>query len=160
MNLLVIALTALIPTLVGFIWYHPKVMGTQWMHASKLTEDDLKGANMLLIMGLSLLFSFMLAFSLQLSVIHQMHVYSLFADIPKAEADAVLVPFMEKYGQLYRSFGHGALHGGITAIFLVMPVLATNAMFERKGWKYILVNTAYWFITLMLMGGVLCQFIK
>ena len=158
MNFLVLALAALIPTVVGFVWYHPKVMGTFWMNACKLTEDDLKGANMALIFGLSLLFSFMLAMMMQTNVIHQFHINSLFVDFPKEEADAIVKPFMEKYGQLYRSFGHGALHGGITAIFLVLPILATNAMFERKGWKYIFVNAAYWFITLMLMGGVICQF--
>ncbi|HRN41812.1 MAG TPA: DUF1761 family protein [Vicingus sp.] len=31
-------------------------------------------------------------------------------------------------------------------------------MFERKGFKYIAINSGYWIITLGLMGGVICQF--
>jgi hypothetical protein len=35
---------------------------------------------------------------------------------------------------------------------------ATNALFERKGWKYIWINTGYWVITVSIMGGILCAF--
>ncbi|MEM1124806.1 MAG: DUF1761 domain-containing protein, partial [Bacteroidota bacterium] len=31
-----------------------------------------------------------------------------------------------------------------------------NALFERRGWKYIWIHTGYWFITLALIGGLLC----
>ena len=47
----------------------------------------------------------------------------------------------------YRTFGHGAVHGMFTGLFVALPILATNAMFERKGFKYIAVNTGYWIIT-------------
>ncbi|NQX92284.1 MAG: DUF1761 domain-containing protein [Flavobacteriales bacterium] len=40
---------------------------------------------------------------------------------------------------------------------LAIPVLATNAMFERKGFKYILINGLYWILTITIMSGVLCQ---
>ena len=34
----------------------------------------------------------------------------------------------------------------------------TNALFERKGFRYIAVNAGYWILTLMIMGGIICQF--
>jgi hypothetical protein len=40
----------------------------------------------------------------------------------------------------------------------MLPILATNALFERKGFKYIAINAAYWIITLAVMGGIICQF--
>jgi hypothetical protein len=65
---------------------------------------------------------------------------------------------MEKYGNNFRTFGHGAIHGVITGIFFIMPVLAINAMFERKGFKYIAINTGFWTVSLVLMGGIICAF--
>ena len=55
-NLAIIALAALIPLVVGFIWYHPKILGTAWMNAAGLTEEKLKGANMALIFFLVFIF--------------------------------------------------------------------------------------------------------
>lgn len=37
-NWLVVLGTAFIPMVTGFIWYHPKVMGTVWMKEANLTE--------------------------------------------------------------------------------------------------------------------------
>lgn len=45
------------------------------------------------------------------------------------------------------------------SIVFGLPILATNAMFERKGFKYIGVNGLYRFITITLMGGFICQFL-
>ena len=67
--------------------------------------------------------------------------------------------FMAKYGSNYRTFKHGALHGTMAGLFLILPVLATQAMFERKTVKYVLINTGYWVVTFALMGGVICQWV-
>jgi hypothetical protein len=32
--------------------------------------------------------------------------------------------------------------------------MATNALFERKGYKYVLVNAGYWIVCLGIMGGI------
>jgi hypothetical protein len=45
----------------------------------------------------------------------------------------------------------------MTGIFIALPILATQAMFERKSLKYVLINAGYWIITLALMGGIVCQ---
>ncbi|MFN8337892.1 MAG: DUF1761 family protein [Saprospiraceae bacterium] len=34
-------------------------------------------------------------------------------------------------------------------------MMAVNALFERKSWKYIFLNVGYWGICAMLMGGVI-----
>ena len=163
--MILIPLTAMIPLIVGFIWYNPKVFGTAWMNASGLTEDKLKGGNMALIMGLTYFFSLMLAMVMAPTVIHQFGFFSMINHDFKALQDTnsevykMLHPVMERYMGEFRTFGHGALHGGITAIFLVMPIVAINALFERKGFKYIAIHVGYWFISLLLMGGIICQFL-
>ena len=67
---------------------------------------------------------------------------------------------MAIYGNSFRTFAHGTVHGVITAIFFVLPILGVGSLFERRGWKYILINFGYWAVSLALMFGVICQFSK
>lgn len=163
MNWIIILVTALVPMVMGFIWYHPKVVGTAWMKAAGLTEEKLKGANMGVIFGLSFLFSIMLALALNALVIHQQHMYSILLnetgfDDPNSEVGKYISSFMEKYGSNFRTFKHGAFHGFLAGVFLVLPIMATNSMFERKSWKYTWINTGYWTLTITLMGGILSAY--
>jgi uncharacterized protein DUF1761 len=160
-NWLAILVAAFVPMVLGFIWYNPKVFGTAWMKAAGMTEDKMKGGNMPLIFGLSFLFSVMLALILNGVTIHQSAIYSLllnepgFGD-PDSDIGKYLAEFMSNYGNNFRTFGHGAFHGTVAGIFIILPVLATNAMFERKGFKYILINVGYWTVCLAIMGGIIC----
>jgi len=162
-NFLITAVAAIIPTVLGFVWYNPKVFGTAWMNACGFTEDDLKGGNMALIFILCYVFSFFLASTVNVLVIHQFGFFSSLYGEPGltevgTETYQYAQDFMTKYGDNYRTFKHGALHGTLAGIFFVLPVLGTNAMFERKGFNYIAVNVGYWTVCLALMGGVICQF--
>ena len=164
MNWLIVFSTALIPMVVGFIWYHPKVLGTAWAAASGTTEEKMKNSNMLRIFGLLLLFSVMLAIPVCTMVIHQMHVYSMMMgdaqalSTPGSEIHTMVEGMMSKYGQNFRTFKHGALHGAIGTVFFVMPVLGTITLFERRGAKYLFIHLGYWMICLILMGGIISAF--
>ncbi|MCH4552151.1 MULTISPECIES: DUF1761 domain-containing protein [Aestuariibaculum] len=154
-NLLAIIVAAFSALLVGFIWYHPKVFGTAWMQAADMTEEKMQGANMGKIFGLALLFSFFLAFALQFLTIHQSGAVSMVGgDVENALPS--FHAFMEDYGTAFRTFKHGVLHGVIAGIFIAMPILGINALFERRSGKYILIHTGYWIVTLALMGGIVC----
>ena len=159
-NFIAVLVAALVPLVMGFIWYNTKVMGNAWMRECGLDEEKLKGANMALIFGLCFVFSLMLAFVMQMLVIHQMHVYSLFQHYekdmqdPNSAVSVLLKNIMDTCGNEFRTFKHGALHGFMSSLFIVLPVMATNAMFERKSWKYIWINWGYWAISFMLMGGI------
>ncbi len=164
-NFIIVFVAALVPTIMGFIWYNPKVLGTAWMKAANLNQDKMKSGNMLLIFGLSLFFSFLLSFEMQFLVIHQAGAYSMmFHYITPGQAnystDAVnyVNDMMAKYGNEFRTFKHGELHGTIAGFFIALPIIATGAMFEGKGFKYAAINAGYWIITLGLMGGLICAF--
>jgi hypothetical protein len=149
--------------IIGFIWYNPKTVGNAWMKAAGLDEEKLKGANMLVIFGLSYFFSLLIATVVQFMVIHQLSVFSILANQsgiqdPTSEIGKFYADFMLKYGNEFRTFKHGAFHGTICGIFFATPVLGINALFERRSAKYILIHSGYWIITLALMGGVICQF--
>lgn len=160
-NFIAILVAALVPMLVGFIWYNPKFLGNTWSVEAGMTEEKMKSANMGLIFGLSFVFALMLSMSMGMLVIHQMHVYSLFqhygndvAD-PNTTVGGLVKTIMDNYGNEFRTFKHGAFHGFLSSLFVILPVLATNAMFERKSWKYIWINYGYWAIAFLLMGGII-----
>ena len=162
-NFLIFALAALIPLIMGFIWYGPLLFQNAWMKQLGFTEESLKGGNMALIFILCYVFSFLMAFFLQFIVIHQTGVYSSLMESGATElsGDALTYynDFMAKYGTNYRTFKHGVLHGTLSGIFFILPVLATQAMFERKTVKYVAINAGYWIVTIALMGGIICQWV-
>jgi len=161
-NFLVLAAAALIPMVLGFIWYNPSVFGKAWMEASGLTEEDTKKTNMLLVLVLSFVLSLMLSMSVNFMVIHQNAIYSLVMgpelQNPASEQSLWIKDTMAKYGQNFRTFKHGALHGALTGLFFVLPIIGTGSLFERKSFKYVAINVGYWIVTLTLMGGVICAF--
>lgn len=162
-NFLIVALAALIPLVTGFIWYNPKVMGTAWMKSTGLDEEKLKGANMGLIFLLTYVFSLLIAMGIMPIVIHQFGVMSVLVgepdfNDPNSEVQKLFNDLMGKYGRNFRTFKHGAFHGTLSAIFLALPILGINALFERKSGKYIFIHLGYWVITLALMGGVICGY--
>lgn len=153
---------AFVPLIVGFIWYNPKVMGTKWMELSGVTPESAKESNMVKVFGISLVCSFILAFIIPTFTIHQMGFQSMMMgapDLQNATSDTSIWynGLMTKYADNYRTFKHGALHGTLVGLFLVMPVLVTNSLFERKSVKLAFINVAYWTISIALMGGIVCQ---
>lgn len=153
---------AIIPLLVGSVWYGP-LFGKKWMQVNGYTEESLAGANMGVIFLLSFLFSVLMAFTIGGIVIHQSGVFQMMAPDVLESGSAAQDQFnslMATYGDRYRGFGHGALHGAIIALLFVFPLIAINSLFERRGWTYIGIHTGYWLICLVLMGGVLCQFLN
>lgn len=157
------ALAALIPLLVGTIWYNPKVFGTAWMNANGFSEDKMKeGFNMPLVFGLTFVFGFFIAFGLSAIVIHQFGFFGMLQHQVGDLKDVAAIDFFEKgfasYGNEFRTFKHGTLHGTIAGVTLALPIVAINALFERRGFKYIAIHAGYWILCLCLMGGFICQF--
>jgi hypothetical protein len=159
-NFTAVLVSALVPLVIGFIWYNPKVFGTIWMHSIGVTDEQKmkEGAKMGLIFTLSLVFSFLLALSVPAAVIHQMGLESLLMN-DKPSRDAVTEIFVNgkkvDYINNFRTFKHGSFHGVLMGIFMILPVIATNALYEKKGFKYIAVTAGYWIVSLGVMGGII-----
>lgn len=133
LNWLAIIVVAIIPLVTGFIWYSPKFFGTIWMKHSSMTEEKMKNVDPIKVYGLAIVFAFILAtamFFLGRDISNEPHHTSYF-------------------------FTDGLLHGAMLAISVVLPVFATNALFEQKSFSYVAVNLGYWILTIALMGGVL-----
>ncbi len=157
---LTMAIAGIIPMIVGSIWYNPKVLGNAWMQAVGTPEEKLReGFNPLLVFGLAYVLSVFIAFVLSGFVIHQMGFFGMLQHhLNEVETQKFFSDTLQTYGNEFRNFSHGAIHGAIAGIGLALPMVTTNALFERKGFKYIAINSGYWIICLILMGGFICQF--
>lgn len=118
---------------IGAIYYHPKVLGAKWMASANLTEEDLKGANMAIIFGSAFVLALILSFFLLINI------------------DGT---HMVSGGESHKTFGHGAMHGVITALMVAMPVIFIVGMFERKKWMNNLIHLGYWVVTFAIMTGI------
>ena len=152
-NFLAVLVAALSSFIVGFFWYNPKVFGTIWMNETGMTEEKAKKGNMAKIFGLTVVFSFMLAFMMPTLVIHQIGALQLAGGNEKDEA---FLAYMQVHGHMFRTFGHGALHGLFAALFIVVPTVAINSLFEQKTFKYAAVTSGYWIVVMTLMGAIIC----
>lgn len=165
MNYLALAGAALIPLFFGTIWYNPKFgFGKVWLKASGISDEYARRANMAIVMPLILFFSVLLALALSRLTIHQYGVESLFMgnpdlENPNSEITQYVNNFNTKYGTIHRNFGHGMVHGVLTGLFMALPFIATGALFERRGFKYIAIHVGYWIITCAIMGGILSAFL-
>ncbi|MFD2542928.1 DUF1761 domain-containing protein [Lacinutrix gracilariae] len=150
-----IPVAAVAALVVGSIWYNPKVFGNVWMRESGMTEEKMKGSNMIKIFGLSLVFAALLAILLMQFTNHQWGAMGMVGGDP-TDALPSFEAFMADYGNAFRTYKHGALHGTIFGLFGALPIIGTIALFERKSAKYIFINAGYWVVTLAIMGALLC----
>ena len=156
-NFYAVLVASLVTLLVGFVWYNPKVFGTIWMNETGMTDEKAKQSNMLKVFGLTIFYSFMLAFIMPALVIHQMGALGMVGGPELAKTSLPSYgAFLADYGNHYRTFQHGALHGFFSGLFIALPITAINALFEQKSWKYILINAGYWTVSMMIMGAIIC----
>jgi len=158
-NFLAVLVAAVSALFIGFLWYNPKVFGTAWMKAADMTEEKIKEGNMGKIFTLALICAALLAIALNMLTIHQMGAWSMIGGERTAETLPSFQAFMDDYGKTFRTFKHGVLHGVLAGFFIALPILGTNALFERKSAKYILINSGYWIVTLAIMGGIICGWV-
>jgi hypothetical protein len=156
-NFYAILVSAFSSLVVGFVWYNPKVFGTIWMNETGMTEEKAQKGNMLKIFGLTFVYSLMLAFIMSALVVHQFGALGMIGGPDFiATAKPSYAAFMADYGDNFRTFKHGALHGFMSGLFLGLPIIAINSLFEQKSWKYIAITAGYWTIIMTIMGAIIC----
>lgn len=164
-NWLVQLVAALVPMIVGFIWYNPKVFGNAWMKAAGMTDEKVKGGNMPVIFGVSFVMAFLFSLTYKILGDHGTQFAAFFRPVIEhgMGIDATtpfgseLKGYIDAYVTRYHSWSHGLAHSLVISIPLLLPVIVTNALFERKSFKYMLVNWGYWAVTMALMFMVVAQ---
>lgn len=161
MNFLAILVAGLIPMAVGFIWYNPRVFGNAWMRSIGVNDPEQmkQGANMAKIFGLSLVFSMMMSMAMGPLVIHQYGIASILAEVQGAsngDVQLLVNGTAIQYAGMYRTFGHGVFHGLLFGLLIVVPIVGTSSLYERRGFQYVAISGGYWIVNMMLMGGLIC----
>jgi len=136
-NYIAIIVAALVPNVLGAIYYGP-IFGKQWMSSLNFTKEDFKGRNEALIYGSALLLSCIVSFFLKF-IIEMIH-----KDVQGGE----LV-----FGS-FHNFGHGAIHGAGLAFGLLIPVVICLGLFQKTKASNIFINCLFWFLCFAIMGGI------
>jgi len=156
-------LVGLIPLLVGAIYYHDALLGKKWRQLNGFTPEFLKQGNPIILFGVSYLLSVIISFAFSGIVVHQTSFFqTMMPEVMEegSKANAYFEELMALYGNNFRNFRHGVTHGLLFSFLFVLPLLAINSLFERKGWSYIFIHFGYWLISLSLMGGVMSAYLK
>lgn len=112
--------------LLGALWYSPLLFSKAWMHETKLTEDQLAQSNPGKIYGLAFFFALIMS-------------YNLAFYLGDAQTDALW----------------GAIAGFLAGFGWATLSFAIIALFERRSWKYILINGGYITVYFTLIGLIL-----
>jgi len=157
-NMFVLLGCSFIPFFIAYIWFHPKVFGgDNWKEIAGLTEKQAAITVSPLKLGLSILLNFLIAFGLYNLVVHASGVFGLMGADTEAMKVGTAGAFLAEHGQNHANFGHGAFHGAISFVLMVLPILGYAVIFERKSTKYLLVYTGFWIVSMAFMGGVIGQ---
>jgi len=127
-NLLAVVLGAAAFFAVGAVWY-TVLFGKAWMRAAGLSEEQLKGANMALIFGLTFLFELLIALTVWHSVARS------------ASSDR---------GIMMMAIGFGAA--------IMVPAIGINYLYLRKTLTHFLIDAGHIIAGMAAMGAVFTQF--
>ena len=125
-NWLAVLAAAVSSFVLGGLWYSKALFGRAWMSANNLSDADLAKGNLAKIFGLSLVFAVVMAANL-----------AAFLAEPKNTA------------------AWGATAGFLAGFGWVALSIATIALFERRSWKYTLINGGYMTVSFVLMGVII-----
>jgi len=126
LNWLAIVASALLFFGLGAVWYSKAVFGKIWMKETGITDEDAQKGNMAKIMGLTALFSFVMAVNL-----------ALFMNSPEIGAS------------------QGAMYGFFTGFGWVAMSVFITGQFEFRSTRYMLIHAGYNTVGLTLMGLIL-----
>ena len=141
LNFIALICAALIPMIMGFIYYHPKFMGNIWMNANGFNKENMKQPKPVLFL-LALGSSFLLAFFL----------WGWVTGAGGIDTFQVTDP---KDGHSHVTYSHGVFHGIAFSFLVLTPIFTTMKIFENRKWSWTFVNLGYWSITIILMCGIL-----
>jgi hypothetical protein len=124
-NWLSVIVAALAAFAIGGLWYSPILFGNIWAKELKLSDDELKKANMPLIFGTTFVLNIIAAIVLDIFIGQQSTLLS------------------------------GLMYGLIVAVAWVTTSLGINYLFSRKSLKLFFIDAGYFLVFFPIMGAIL-----
>jgi hypothetical protein len=125
-NHLAVFLCAAANLALGALWYSPLLFYKAWLRETNLREEQLERSNPAKIYGLAFLFALLISYNLAFFL-----------------GDAQTTPVWGATAGFLAGFGFSAL------------IFAIIALFERRSWKYILINGGFITVYFTLIGLIL-----
>ena len=125
-NWLAVFAAAVSTFILGGLWYSPAMFHRAWQRESGVTDAQIKSSNMAMIFGLALLYSLLMAANL-----------AAFLGDPKIDAKM------------------GTVYGFLTGFGWVALGFAIISLFERRSWRYMVINGGYMTVAFTIMGAIL-----
>ncbi len=111
---------------IGALWYSPVFFAKAWMKELNINPDTIKKPNMLKIMSLTFLLTFIIVTNL-----------AFFVSSPETTA------------------GTGALYGFLTGFGWVAMAMILTALYESRTWRYMAINGGYMAVGFTIAGLIL-----
>jgi len=124
-NWLSVIVSALAAFALGSLWYSPVLFGKTWQKLIKLSDEDMKGANMPLIFGSTFILNIIGAF--------------------------VLDMFIGRESTLMT----GLMAGLLVSLAWIATSLGINYLFTRKPFKLFIIDAGYYVAFFTIMGAIL-----
>lgn len=110
---------------VGSLWYSPLMFTKIWQKEVKLSDEDIKNANMGMIFGSAFVLNFIAAIVLEM--------------------------FLGPEASLFA----GLMAGVLVALAWIGTALGTNYLFARKSFRLFLIDAGYFLVYYAVMGIIL-----
>lgn len=127
-NYLAVIVSGIAAWAIGSLWYSPILFGKSWQKEVGLSDDDIKGANMALIFGTSLLLMIIMAFG--------------------------MVPIIASHG-VDMPWYHGMFHGLLIGLMFIATSIGINYLYQRKSLKLFFIDAVYQVLIVVIAGLVL-----
>jgi hypothetical protein len=124
-NYWAVLVSALATFMIGTLWYSPVLFASAWMKELGLNKENMGKPNMLKTFGVSFLLMLIIAFN--------------------------LAAFIGPESDLQFGMTAGALAG----IGWVATAIGINYLFERKSFRFWLINAGYMAVSFTVMGTIL-----
>ena len=124
-NWLSVIVSALAAFALGSLWYSPVLFGKAWQKLIKLSDDEMKSANMPLIFGTTFILNIIGAFVLDMFI----------------GKDATAIT--------------GLMAGLLVSLAWVSTSLGINYLFTRKSFALFLIDAGYYIVFFTIMGAIL-----
>lgn len=121
---------------IGYIWFHPKVMGAMWAKALGISIEEMKPKNPGMVYGLTTLYTLL---------------FTLFLLLNVTGPGQDVAPD----GHSYHTFQHGIGHAILLTTLVIIPVLGSPALYEGKKKEWMIVQTGYWLLRLIVAAGII-----
>lgn len=118
----------------GALWYSPLLFGKTWQKELGFTDDDMKGSNMAMIFGGSLIL--MMIMMIPLTFVVGAH-------------DAAEI-----------TWSHGFFHGAMIGVMVAAASMGITYLYQRRTLKLYFIDALYQVLFMGLGGAVIALFAK